>query len=59
LPVIKSRATSRALSASWRISPSEIAGGNSVSAAALRFHLARHGPFIARPGSNTRRWSFV
>ena len=36
-----------------------IAGGNSVSAEALCFHLARNGPRIGFAGSNERRWSFV
>ncbi len=36
-----------------------IAGGNSVSAEALCFHFARHGPLSGFGGSNARRWSLV
>src|SRR5918993_5856280 len=39
--------------------PWEIAGGNSVSAEALRFHLARNGPRIGFAGAKLRLWSFV
>jgi hypothetical protein len=39
--------------------PWEIAGGNSVSAEALCFHLARYGPRIGFAGSKLRLWSFV
>ena len=59
LPVSRSSETSRALSASCRMRPLAIAGGNSVSAGARCFHLIRHGPRSGLAGSNVRRWSFV
>ena len=57
LPFVLRSDLSCPLSASWKSAPSDITGGNSSSAGALRFHTGRNGPRNDFGGLNQRRWS--